>query len=213
MPIEKNTISDKLVFIWIQGSWKWTQARLLEEKFDFKLFESGSALRNIANEDSDLWKSVKATIEAWDHVSPEIVEDIMVDILDNKSDWKKTIFDWFVRNVWNKESADKVLWDYNVVLFKLSEEKARDRLLWRMYNPKTSETFKSWTLIDPETWDKLEKRADDNEDAIIKRIDLYTEKALPLITEYRIAWTLLEVDADQWVEEVFAQLCEKLWLK
>ena len=203
----------KLVFIWIQGSGKGTQARLLEEKYDFKLFESWTALRNIAKEDSELWKTVKETIEAWNHVSPEVVENIMVDILENKSDWKNTIFDGFVRNVWNKESADKILWEYTVVLFQLSEEKARERLLWRMYNPKTSETFKAGTTVDPETWDKLEKRADDNEEAIVKRIDLYVEKALPLVTEYRKTWELLEVNADQSVDKVFAQLVEKLNLK
>jgi len=203
----------KLVFIWIQGSGKWTQARLLEEKYDYKLFESWTALRNIASENSNLWKSVKETIEAWNHVSPEIVENIMIDILENKSDWKNTIFDGFVRNVWNKESADKVLWEYTVVLFQLSEKKARERLLWRMYNPKTAETFKAWTIVDPETWDKLEKRADDNQEAIEKRIDLYVEKALPLVTEYRKTWKMIEVNADQPVEEVFSQLVEKLNLK
>ena len=200
----------KLVFIWIQGSGKWTQARLLEEKYDYKLFESWTALRNIAKEDSELWKSVKETIDAWNHVSPKIIEDIMLDILDNKSDWKNTIFDWFVRNIWNKESVDKVLWEYTVVLFQLSEEKARDRLLSRVYNPKTSETFKPWTLIDPETWDKLEKRDDDNEESIEKRIDLYIEKALPLITEYRKTWKMLEINANQSVEDVFSELVEKL---
>lgn len=203
----------KLVFIWIQWSGKWTQARLLEEKFDYKLFESWTALRNITKEDSDLGKSVKETIEAWNHVSPEIIEDIMIDILENKSDWKNTIFDGFVRNIWNKISADKVLWDYIVVLFQLSEDKARERLLWRMYNPITSQTFKDWTMIDPETWCKLEKRADDNQEAIEKRIDLYVEKALPLITEYRKTWTMLEINADQSVEDVFNQLVEKLNLK
>lgn len=202
----------KLVFIWIQGSGKWTQARLLEEKYDYKLFESWSALRNIANEDSQLWKTIKETIEAWNHVSPSVIEDIMVDILKNKSEWKNVIFDGFVRNVWNKESVDKVLWEYTVVLFELSEDKARERLLWRMYNSKTSETFKAWTLIDPETWDQLVKRVDDNEEAIVKRIDLYIEKALPLINEYKNIWNLIEVNADQTVENVFSELVEKLSL-
>jgi len=202
----------KLVFIWIQGSWKWTQARLLEDKYGYKLFESWTALRNIASEDSELWRSVKETIDAWNHVSPSIVEDIMIDILENKSDGKNTIFDGFVRNVWNKNSADKVLWDYSVVLFQLSEDKARERLLWRMYNPKTWETFKSWIIIDPETWDKLEKRADDNEEAIVKRIELYTEKALPLITEYRKMWNLIEINADQSIEDVEKEMIEKLGL-
>jgi adenylate kinase len=203
----------KLVFIWIQGSGKGTQARLLEEKFDYKLFETWTALRSIAQENSELWRSVKETIDAWNHVSPEIVEDIMIDILENKSNWKDTIFDGFVRNVWNKKSADRILWDYTVVLFELSEEKARDRLLWRMYNSKTWETFKSSVLVDPETWDKLEKRADDNEQSIIKRIELYTEKALPLVNEYRKNWNLIEINADQTVDEVFEEVILKLNLK
>jgi len=159
------------VFIGIQGSWKWTQARLLEEKYDFKLFESGTALREIAKEDSELGKLVKKTIEAWDQINPSVVENIMTDIIENKSGWKNSIFDWFVRNAWNKISADKVLWDYKVVLFELSPEKSKARLLWRMYNPKTSETFPAWTKFDPKTWDKLEKRADDNDEAILKRIN------------------------------------------
>jgi len=75
------------VSIWIQGSWKWTQARLLADKYGFKLFESWTALREIAKEDSELWRNVKDTIEAWNHVSPKVIEDIMLDILENKSDW------------------------------------------------------------------------------------------------------------------------------
>ena len=204
---------EKYVFIGIQGSGKWTQARLLEEKYNFKLFESGAALRNIAKENSELWKLVKKTIEVGNHVSPEIIENIITDILENKSEWKKSIFDGFVRNIWNKESADKVLWDYKVVLFELSEEKSKQRLLGRMYNPKTSETFPSGTKFDPQTWDKLEVRADDNEKAILKRIDLYIEKTVPVIEEYRKNWNLIEINADNSVEWVFNELVEKLELK
>jgi len=205
--------SKKYVFIWIQGSGKWTQARLLEEKYDFKLFESGTALRTIAKENSELGKLVKKTIENWDQINPSVVEDIMTDIIENKSGWKNTIFDWFVRNSWNKESADKVLWDYKVVLFELSEEKSKARLLGRMYNPKTSETFPAGTKFDPQTWEKLEKRADDNEKAILKRIELYIEKTLPVIEEYRKNWNLIEINADNCVEWVFNELVEKLELK
>ncbi|MCD5385279.1 nucleoside monophosphate kinase [Candidatus Gracilibacteria bacterium] len=203
----------KLVFIGIQGSGKGTQARLLEDKYGFKLFESGTALRNIAAENSDLGKKVKSIIDAGDHVSPEIVENIMIDILENKSNGKNIIFDGFVRNIGNKQSADKVLKDYKVVLFKLSEEKARERLLGRIYNPKTGETFKSGTFTDPETGDKLEKRADDNEEAIIKRIKLYVDKALPLIEEYKEKGNLIIINADQSVEHVFNELVTKLNLK
>jgi len=51
------------VFIGIQGSGKGTQARMLEDKYDFRLFESGGALRVIATEESELGKSVKEIID------------------------------------------------------------------------------------------------------------------------------------------------------
>ena len=201
------------VSIWIQGSWKWTQARLLADKYWFKLFESWTALREIAKEDSPLGKEVKEIIDAWNHVSPEIIENIMTDILENKSDGNNVIFDGFVRNIWNKQTADKVLWDYTVLLFELSKEKSIARLLGRMYNPKTGETFPNWTLIDPKTWDQLEKRVDDNEEAIMKRINLYTDLALPLVEWYRKQWNLIEINADQTIEKVFEELEEKLGLQ
>ncbi len=201
------------VFIGIQWSGKWTQARLLEENYGFKLFESGWALRDIAAEDSELGRLVKTTIDAGDQVSPEIIEDIIKDILENKLDGKSAIFDGFVRNIGNKETADNVLWDYTVVLFELSEQKAKSRLLGRMYNPSTGETFMAWTTVDPNTDEDLIQRADDVEEAIIKRIDLYIERALPLLDEYRKQGNLIEINADQSIDKVFSELTEKLWLK
>ena len=200
-----------LVLIWIQGSWKWTQARILETQYDFKLYETGWALREIAKKDTDLWKLVKETIDSWRQVSPEIVEDILQDVI-NSNRWKNLILDWFVRNEWNKISVDKIIWDYRVIFFHLDEKEAIDRLLWRMYNPKTWETFSKWTLIDPKTWDELMKRADDEENAIKERINLFYEKTMPIVEEYRNEWKLIEINANQSVEKVSTELKEKLAL-
>ncbi len=200
----------KLVFIWIQWSGKWTQARILEEKFGFKLFETWWVLRSMSKEDSDLWRLVKETIDAWKHVSPEIVEDILRDIL-VKNDWN-LIFDWFVRNEWNKQSFDKIVWDYRVVFFDLPEEKAKERLLWRMYDKETQETFVAWTLVNPKNWNTLVKRADDEESAIMQRIRLFYDVTMPIVEEYRERWILVDVNANQSIEDVSNELVSKLWL-
>jgi len=75
-----------------------------------------------------------------------------------------------------------------------------------MFNPKTGETFMTGMTIDPKTWDDLIQRADDNEDGILKRIDLYNDVTLPIVRIQRQEWRVLEVNADQAVEEVFAEL-------
>ncbi len=202
----------KLLFIWIQGSWKWTQWKILQEKFGFEIFETGGALRKIAKEDSELWRTIKETIESWKQVSPEMIENILIDFIENKASWEKIIFDGLVRNAWNKATADKNLWDYKVVLFELSREKAEARLLGRKYNPKTGETFLSTFNYDPKTWDKLETRKDDNQESIKQRIDDFYNKTMPAINEYESEWKLIKIDADNCIEWVTKELVEKLGL-
>ena len=202
----------KLVFIWIQGSGKWTQWKILQQNYGFEIFETGGALRKIAKEDSDLWRQIKETIEAWKQVSSEMIENILVDFIENKASGEKIIFDWLVRNDWNKTTADKILWDYKVIFFDLPREVAEKRLLWRKYNPKTGETFLFTFNYDPKTWDKLEVRKDDNEDSIKQRINEFFEKTMPVVEEYRKEWKLITIDANNCIEWVTKELVEKLGL-
>ncbi len=200
----------KLVFIWIQGSWKWTQWRILHEKYGFEIFETWEALRKIAKEDSELWNKIKETIEGWKQVSPEMIEDILVDFIENKASSENIIFDGLVRNAWNKATADKILWDYKVILFELEKEIAESRLLWRKYNKNTWETFSNKFNYDPKTWDKLEIRKDDNQEAIKQRINEFYEKTLPVIYDYEKEWDLIKINADNCIEGVTKELVKKL---
>lgn len=201
----------KLVLIWIQGSWKWTQARLLKEKYWFDIFETWHELRHIGQKDTELWRKVKSIIESWSHVPAEIVGDILQEYTKHSRS-ERIIFDWLVRNLWNKEVADKSLLDYSVLFFDMSEQESMRRLLWRVYNPKTWETFESWTLVDPKTWEELERRVDDQEEAIKTRIQRFYDNTLPLIDIYKKENRLISVDAEQSVEEVFKEVQQKLWL-
>jgi hypothetical protein len=64
---------------------------------------------------------------------------------------EKVVYDGFIRNDWNIEVFDALLPEYQVVLFELSEEKSKQRLLGRMFNPKTGETFMVGPVVDPKT--------------------------------------------------------------
>lgn len=201
----------KLVFTWIQGCGKWTQARLLVEKYGFTLLEMWQELRKIASSETELWKRVKQTIDSWALVTPEVVWEIMNEVITSQTN-ENLILDWFVRNEWNKKSLEEITMDYKVVFFELSKEKAIDRLLWRMYDPISWETFLSWTLVNPVTWTKLEKRKDDNEASILKRIDEFMNNTLPTALKQETEWKVIRINADQDVESVFNELVTKLWL-
>ncbi len=202
----------QLVFIWIQWSWKWTQARILADKYWFNIFETWLVLRQMAKENTDLWKLIKDTIEAWKQVNPDIIEMVLENFIQNSKN-KNIIFDWLVRNINNKETADNKLdKNYIVVYFNLPENEAIKRLLWREYNPKTWETFPAWTSIDPKTWDKLIKRSDDEENAIMQRIKEFYEKTLPVVEIYKKEWKLIEIDANKNISDVTNEIENKLKL-
>jgi len=202
----------KLLFIGIQGSWKWTQARKLQEEYWFEIFETWQALRNITKQDTELWKLVKKTIEAWEQVTPVIIENILKDYL-SKTDNENIIFDGLVRNKWNKKTADASIKDYKVIFFDLPQKEAMKRLLGRMYNPKTWETFPAWILKDPKTGDVLVKRSDDEEQAIKKRIEQFFGKTMPVVETYKKDWNLIKINANQSVDKVFNVIKDKLHLE
>ena len=201
----------KLVFTWIQWCGKWTQARLLVEKYWFTLLEMWQCIRNIIEKNDSLWQKIKKIVEWWNLVNPDIVCEIIKDTLSKQTN-DKLILDWFVRNMWNKECLEKIIPDYKVVFFNLSKEKAMDRLLGRMYNPKTWETFPSNIKIDPNTQDELIKRKDDNEESILNRIDEYMNNTLPTANIQKEEWKVIEINADWTIEEVWKEMIEKLGL-
>jgi len=202
----------KLVFIWIQGSWKWTQARKLKEECWFEIFETWQVLRDISKQNNELWILVKQTIDAWKQVTPNVIEDILKDYL-SKTDNEKIIFDGLVRNEWHKKIADKIIKDYKVISFDLSEKEAIKRLLGRMYNPKTWETFTAWTTKDPNTGDKLIKRLDDEEKIIRTRIEQFFTKTMPVVEIYNKEWKIIHINADQSIEKVLKDIKNKLGLE
>jgi adenylate kinase len=122
------------------------------------------------------------------------------------------IFDGFIRNDWNKEIFDRVLPDYTAIFFKLSEEQAKQRLLGRMFNKITGETFPYGTTYDPKTNEELIHRSDDNEESILKRIDEYITKTLPILDQQKVEGKVLEINADQSINKVAGDLAEKLGL-
>jgi len=202
----------KLVFTGIQGCGKGTQAKLLQEKYGFEFTGMWDEFRSVVASGSELWEEIKKVIEAGYLVDDELGAQVMKTAIEKYEDVEKMIFDAFIRLPWNKEVFDSYLSDYKVVFFDLSEEKAKNRLLGRMFNPTTGETFPSGTTHDPESWEELIKRKDDNEASILKRIEEYMTHTLPIVEVQRWEGRVIEINADQAIEDVFAELEEKLEL-
>lgn len=201
----------KLVFTWIQWCGKWTQARLLIEKYGFHLIEMWGEFRKIIQSWSELGKEIKSIIDAWYQVPWELGKKVMEQAILDNSDKENIIFDAFIRNDWNKEIFDRMLPDYKVVFFDLPIEQAKQRLLWRMYDKQTGETFPTGTIINPKTGNPLVKRDDDqDETSILRRISEFEEKTLPIVEIQKSENKVLSVNANQDIMSVHKEIVNKL---
>ena len=203
----------KLAFVWIQWCGKWTQGRILAEKYWFKVLELWTEFRNIIKSWSELGEKIKELVNNWMQVTEELWREVMEKILTENTD-ENIIYDGFVRNKWNLEVFNNFVEDYKVVLFEIDLNKAKNRLYSRMYDLETWETFPWDIQVNPKNWNKLVKRDDDKDlEAIKKRFSEYIEKTLPVVEAQQKQGIVYEINADQEIEKVTEELERKLWLK
>lgn len=168
--------------------------------------------RKIVASGTELWNKIKTILDSWAQVTDELGKEIMESVIKEQTA-DKIIFDGFIRNTWNKDIFDRILTDYKVIFFELEKEKAIERLLGRMYDPETWETFPPKTEKNPKTGNKLVTRKDDNEGAILKRIDEFVTKTLKIVEIQKVEGKVIEVNADQTPEDVHQEIIKKLNLK
>jgi adenylate kinase len=184
-----------LILFGIQGSGKGTQAKLLAEKYGYQIFETGAELRKLAKEDSELGRKVKETIESGHLVSSELVLEIVKNFV-SQAENGKIIFDGIPRNQDQNIAFRGILAEYNLdytaVHFKLDKQESLIRLFKRA---------------------EIEGRADDNEESIKRRIDIFFADTLPIVETYKQEGKLIELDATPSIEEVFQNLEQTLELQ
>ena len=203
----------KIVFTGIQWCGKWTQGRILAEKYWFKVLELWTEFRNIIKSWSELGEKIKELVNNWMQVTEELWREVMEKILTENTD-ENIIYDGFIRNKWNLEVFNNFVEDYKVVLFEIDLNKAKNRLYSRMYDLETWETFPWDMQVNPKNWNKLVKRDDDKDlEAIKKRFSEYIEKTLPVVEAQQKQGIVYEINADQEIEKVTEELERKLWLK
>jgi len=183
-----------LILIGPQGSGKGTQAKILAEKFGFKIFETGGELRKIAaDESSELGRKVKKITTRGDLVPNEIVMEIVSEFIENADGTSPIIFDGIPRSEVQRVSLEKLIADkkrdFIALEISLTEEETFARLKKRA---------------------QIEGRADDNLESIKKRLKNFHTHTAPLLNVWREAGKLVSVNGNQDLDQVSADIIEKL---
>lgn len=208
-----------IILFGMQGSGKGTQARILAEKFQLQIFETGGQLRKLAAEDSDLGRKVKEITTAGKLVPNEVVMEIVESFLESLPDDQHAIFDGIPRSESQRVSLEEEFAKVNrkptAVYIKISREEALRRLLGRKTCAGCGKIFGTQDDVADKTecpacGGELKVRADDTEEAISTRLDVYEKETVPAIEKYREERRLIEIDGTTGVEKVTEEIVEKL---
>lgn len=182
------------------GAGKGTQAAGLAARYGIPAISTGDIFRaNIANQ-TPLGVKVKEIIDAGEYVPDEITEEIVADRLSQDDCAGGFLLDGFPRTLHQVHFLDEYL---------ERQDRALDAVVSLHVDPESLVA----RLLDRA---QKEGRADDNEETIRRRMEVYAGQTAPLLMHYENLGLLEEVDGTGTVEEVqgrmFAQLDQRAQL-
>ena len=184
----------RLIMMGPPGAGKGTQASFIAEHFGIPAISTGDIFRANVAEGTSLGVEAKRYMDAGEYVPDEITNKMVRNRIDEPDAEPGFLLDGYPRTLAQVEELDGMVeftghrLDAAVVLTVDSEELVQ-RLLQRA---------------------EVEGRADDTEDVIRRRQEVYREQTEPLIEVYRDRGILVEVDGIGDVDQVTKRIFEAL---
>ncbi len=222
-----------IILMGVQGAGKGVQARFLQDEYEIPHVSTGDVFRAMKTRDDALARRVQKIMSAGQLVDDETTNEVVADRLSQDDAQNGVILDGYPRNQVQAEFLNKYLADNGesvtaVLLLDLDLYVAFKRAFGRVKS-ETGQTYNIYYMNDDlnvtfdehpdqayppriiathtDTGEVLKRRPDDaNAAAVVKRIDTYLESTQPLIEFYRDAEMLHEVNADQRIEAVSADI-------
>jgi adenylate kinase len=179
----------RIVLLGPPGAGKGTQALKLSEKLGIPQISTGDLFRKNISEGTPLGVEAKRYLDAGDLVPSELTNKLVEDRIEQSDAADGFILDGYPRSVEQAKAFDEMLKNHNTKLdavleFSVSEQELFERL-------------------------KSRGRADDTEEVIHNRMQVYRDETEPLL-EYYSHNNLQTVDAVGALDEVFARALRAL---
>jgi adenylate kinase len=203
----------------MQGAGKGTQADILREQLRIPHVTSGGMFRTVRQQDTPLGRQIKALLDSGSLVPDDLTIPMVAERLAQPDIQERgVILDGFPRTVAQARALDDALAKTGkhisiVPYFVISEEEAIRRLGGRRVC--TVNDNHIYHVVDnpprvPDVCDHdgapLKIRNDDQPDAIRQRISAYLSETTPVLDYYRAKGLLHEVNAEQPIDKVTADL-------
>jgi adenylate kinase len=184
----------RLILMGPPGAGKGTQAKFVAERFGIPAISTGDIFRANVSQGTPLGVEAKRFMDAGEYVPDEITNLMVRNRIDEADADPGFLLDGYPRTLAQVEELDGMVKHTGhqldaVVVLTVDSDEIVQRLLQRA---------------------QVEGRADDTEDVIRRRQEVYGEQTEPLIGVYRDRGILIEVDGmgevDQVTERIFAAL-------
>ena len=190
----------RLILLGPPGAGKGTQALRLVEKHGIVQLSTGDMLRAAVAAGTPVGLKAKDIMARGELVPDEVVVAIVSDRIDEPDARKGFILDGFPRTVPQAEALDRMLTDKALRLDAVVELKVDERILLRRIETRVAEMQARGEAV----------RADDNPEALKKRLDAYRVQTAPLIDYYANKGSLKTVDGMAPIPEVTSAIDQAL---
>ncbi len=207
----------RIILLGPPGAGKGTQAKTLANRLNLPHISTGDILRQNAAQSTLLGKEAKDYMNKGLLVPDELVTRMVGSRVGQPDAKKGFILDGYPRNINQAESLEKLLKEHNITIDKVfdlntSEAVIVQRLSGRLaccgcnanYHIKNMPPKKD--MICDNCGSKLYQRADDKEETIKKRLEVYKKESAALIEYYNARGLLQEICADLEAEVVLNKM-------
>jgi adenylate kinase len=186
----------RLIMMGPPGAGKGTQASFIAEHFGIPAISTGDIFRANVAEGTSLGVEAKRYMDAGEYVPDEITNKMVRNRIDEPDAEPGFLLDGYPRTLAQVEELDGMIKFTGhaldaVVVLTVNQDELVARLLQRA---------------------QTEGRADDTEEVIRRRQEVYAEQTEPLIDVYRDRGILIEVDGEGEVEEITERIFHALEL-
>jgi adenylate kinase len=205
-----------IIFFGPPGAGKSTQAKRLADFYGIQHISTGDILRENIREGTEMGLAARAYMDRGELVPDEVIIGIVKNRLKEKDCSKGFILDGYPRTIPQAEALSVFLKEIDkpidaVINLEVPDKVLVDRISKR-FMCKCGESYH--TVSNPSKKGnicdlcgaEIFQRADDNEEAVQKRLDVYKRQTQPLIDYYSKKGILITIDGDQAIDEVFQNI-------
>lgn len=206
-----------IILIGAQGSGKGTQADMLSETLGLPHVASGDLFRKEIDEKSELGLKAKGYLDRGELVPDDLTVAMVLNRLAQPDCSNGVILDGFPRNVAQAEALDAGLSNVGrhidlALYLKVPREELLERLSGRYICKANQHVYNVRTRPPrvPGVCDldgsPLYQRTDDTGEAVQRRLDIFFSETIQLLDYYGGQHKLVEIDGNQSIEQVQADL-------